>query len=153
MTTTAPGAAPFGFVGDPVPGGTVDIVVTSPSIDQGRTYRGVLRSTPVEVGPSTATEPGVVTFTGVVLPPDWSDGTHSFTLVDAASGLTTSVVVFEVASGSVEVVSVTDGPSSELPPTGGDPWRLTDLGGLLLLLGLALIVLATRRRRREPSTA
>lgn len=151
-TSTVPESPPFRFVGDPTPGGIVDIVVTSPSIDQGRRYRGVLRSTPVDVGPATAPSDGTVTFTDVALPSDWSDGQHSFTLIDAASGLTTSVVVFDVASGSVEVISVADGPSSELPPTGGDASPLRDVGVLLLAAGVALVLLATRRRGRGALT-
>ncbi|TDT15983.1 hypothetical protein BDK89_1565 [Ilumatobacter fluminis] len=150
-TDSVPGSAPFRFVGNAVPDAVVDIVVTSPSIDQGRRYRGVLRSTPVEVGPALATSDGTVTFTDVTLPSDWSDGQHSFTLIDASSDVTTSVVVFEVSSGSVEVVSVTDGPSAELPSTGGDAAPLRNLATLLLVLGLVLFSVTARRRERGVS--
>ncbi len=123
-------------------------VVAEPSIAPGRTQtvtlsgfgpgeevRGVLHSTPVDLGTVTADAQGRATFT-FTIPAGLESGVHDVTMTGLSSGF----------SASVEF-AVTSAPGSErLAYTGADVAPLLGLGGLLVAAGGAVLV-ASRRRR------
>lgn len=128
------------------PGGLVDIVITSPKLLPNHRYQGVLRSTPVDLGSQTASDEHTLTFAGVELPADWTDGTHSVTVYDT-DGLEVLVVTFQAEGATT---SSTTSPIPPATPTGSLP--ATGGGGsplpvalLALLIGLALLLLTRRR--------
>jgi LPXTG-motif cell wall-anchored protein len=167
-TTTAPGPTIRVSSSQPMtPNRTIDLTVETPQIQAGRTYRGIVRSTPFEVGPTLATVDGSITFTGVVLPADWDAGEHTVTLIDVTSSATEAVVTFTVdddgivvaaAPGAIPIAAPITTPSApaaptptpvgSLPSTGGESLPVTTVAMLLLLLGIALAAAARRRTTR-----
>jgi hypothetical protein len=150
QTPTTPTTAPAGctvtvaFSAPALPNATLSITVACSSIRAGRTYTGILASTPVVLPATTATANGTVTFANVRLPADWEvNATHTLTLVDQATGAALGSARFFIDRNG----RIGTPPSSNIPRTGSD---LTGPGlriGAGLLAGGTLAVLVARRRR------
>lgn len=128
----------------------VDIRVSCTLIVAGRTYTGILASTPVALPATVAEGNGAITFRGVRLPADFeTNHSHMVSLVDQATGITLGTdTIFVDKNGRI-----TAAPKSNLPKTGSnstDPF-LKGGAALVALGGVALMV--SRRRKASATTA
>ena len=127
-----------------LPNATVNVTFTCTSIVSGKTYTGVLNSTPVSLPATIAGQNGKVTFTNVKLPADWKvNATHTGTLIDQASGAALGTDDFYVAQNG----SITAPPSNNLPKTGNDYVGPALRGAAVLLAAGGIVLMAARRRR------
>ena len=125
------------------------LIVSLAGIKSGNSYRAVLRSTPVAIPATVATQDGQVTFRDVMLPDDWDSGSHTLTVYDAESGDLVDTITFnvDVSSDSQPELTTPDGfVPGDLPATGGSGNGLLKPALVFLLLG-ALLVLVARRRK------
>jgi len=138
-----------GGVNDPAVGGRLAwLIVSLAGIKSGNSYRAVLRSTPVAIPATVATEDGQITFRDVMLPDDWDSGTHTLTVYDAESGDLVDTISFNVDVSDDAQPESTTSPGfvpGDLPATGGSGNGLLRPALIALLLGV-LLVLAARRR-------
>ena len=102
--------------------------------------RGVLYSTPVELGTVQADANGAATFTFTV-PAGFELGQHTITMTGVTSGVSASDT-FTVSAA----VAAAARPTGGLAYTGADVVPVLALGGTLLAAGSGALVLARRRR-------
>jgi hypothetical protein len=115
-----------------------------------------LHSDPVELAVVTADGEGAVSTT-VVLPGTVPAGEHTVVLTGQSSGRTAEAALVVVAAtpGSTPPAdddaddAGTGDSDSDLASTGGSPLRPAALAAVLLVVGTALLVVATRRPRRH----
>lgn len=131
---TAP--APAGTVAAPSIAPGEQQTVTLSGFQPGELVRGVLRSTPVDLGTVVADANGVATFTFTV-PAGVEAGTHTVTMTGLTSGVEQKAA-FTVTSPA----AATGG----LAYTGAEVVPLLAVGGGLLAAGAAAVAVAGRRR-------
>jgi len=132
------------FSAPALPNATVNVTFTCSSIVAGKTYTGVLNSTPVSLPATVAAQAGKVTFSNVKLPADWKvNATHTGTLVDQASGAALGTDDFFVSAAG----AITTPPSTNLPKTGTDYVGPALRGAAVLLAAGGIVLMAARRRR------
>jgi len=96
---------------------------------------------------TVATSDRRLVFENVRLPADWSAGLHTLTVYELDGTEVTTATFRVAADGSVELISMVDAPSRELPATGGRSASELGLPALLILaLGAALLLLGRRRQ-------
>jgi len=151
VTTTAkpksgqPQVVPSGPL---LPGAIVDFFVKLPGIKKGNLYLGVLRSTPVDIPATMATEDDQITFLNVTLPDDWDSGAHTLTIYNDGTDEELAVITLQDDGGVQPANTLPSAPAGDiLPATGASGNSLLGPALVLLLLGAVLVLLARRRNR------
>jgi len=155
--TTAPRACTLTAQqnGPMLPNAVISITLGCESVVTGRSYTGVLNSTPIALPVTVAGANNRVTFNNVRLPADFAlNAFHTVTLVDAATGNTLGSTTFFV-NGAGAVTGAPDGrtPGTNLPKTGTDYVGPALRGGAVLLATGGIVLLVSRRRRSGVAAA
>jgi hypothetical protein len=128
------------------------ITCSSGTWKDGTPVQFTIESTPVALGDVVAGANGTATLSAVVLPSSVTNGTHTLNATGISSTGSTITVSTQVSVGSS---SVTASTTSGLPHTGASSHTddYVRIGGGGLAVGIALVVLARRRRAEHTDRA